>query len=88
MVDLKKQVEEAEAAVQQIKSNDEKLIQVKQLLKKADMALLEAVIDLRQSRDAKNLGQGQVYFPQAAYEAIKSARELYPTLPTIDPPQE
>lgn len=81
-------MEEAEAAVQQVKSKDEKLVEVKQLLKQADSALLEAVIDLRQSRDSKNLGQGQVYFPQAAYEAIKSARELYPTLPAIDPPQE
>ncbi|KAI9491688.1 hypothetical protein BDB00DRAFT_874069 [Zychaea mexicana] len=86
--ELKSQVDATKATIEKISEDDEKIEQVIKLLKECDMALLEAIVELRQSNDNKTLSEGQVYFPQAAFDALKSARELYPELPGIPSPVE
>lgn len=71
----------------QVKEDAKNIEKAKSLLQKADLALLEAIVDLRQSNDDKNIGEGRVYFPQRAYDAIKEARELCPELPGIPAPE-
>lgn len=66
----------------------EKLKSVKELLKTADFALLEAIVELRQSNDNKSVGEGRIYFPEKAFNALKEARELYPELPSMEKPKE
>ncbi|KAI8646563.1 hypothetical protein BD408DRAFT_409875 [Parasitella parasitica] len=66
-----------------------KLEKVKELLKTADFALLEAILELRQSSVKEHLvGEGKVYFPQAAYDCLIRAREEYPELPGFNSPTE
>ncbi|KAI9250205.1 hypothetical protein BDA99DRAFT_213868 [Phascolomyces articulosus] len=86
--ELKEQVENTKATIQKIDEDDEQIEKVIELLKTCDMSLLEAIVELRQSNDNKQLSEGQVYFPQPAFEALKSARELYPDLPGIPAPVE
>lgn len=67
----------------------EKLETVKELLKSADIALLEAILELRSSTVKETLmGEGKVYFPQDAYDCLVKARELYPELPGFKSPTE
>lgn len=62
---------------------------VKELLKCADTALLEAILELRSSAVKEHLmGEGKVYFPQVAYDCLKEAREEYPDLPGFESPSE
>ncbi|KAG2194546.1 hypothetical protein INT46_009201 [Mucor plumbeus] len=66
-----------------------KLDKVKELLKGADFALLEAILELRQSSVKEHLmGEGKVYFPQVAYDCLTQAREEYPELPGFKSPTE
>jgi hypothetical protein len=65
------------------------LEKVKELLKCADTALLEAILELRSSAVKEHLmGEGKVYFPQVAYDCLKEAREEYPDLPGFESPSE
>jgi hypothetical protein len=65
------------------------LEKVKELLKNADTALLEAILELRSSAVKEHLmGEGKVYFPQIAYDCLKEAREMYPDLPGFESPSE
>ncbi|KAK4520732.1 uncharacterized protein ATC70_006611 [Mucor velutinosus] len=83
-------------SIEQIKNNSaekfekiSKLEKVKQLLKGADFALLEAILELRQSSVKEHLmGEGKVYFPQVAYDCLTQAREEYPELPGFKSPTE
>ncbi|KAI8146213.1 pseudouridine synthase [Fennellomyces sp. T-0311] len=85
---LKEQVDGVRADLEKIQKEDETIEKVMELIKKADTSLLEAVVELRQSNDNKTLSEGQVYFPQEAFDALKTAREIYPELPAIQSPVE
>lgn len=52
------------------------------------MAILEAILELRQTNKEQSLQKGQIYFPEIAYQSLKEARELYPDLPSIPAPEE
>ncbi|KAI9310663.1 pseudouridine synthase [Dichotomocladium elegans] len=82
----KDQLRSAEANVERIKADEKTLKVVAELLKTADLSLLEAVVELNQRNEKKSLKPGEVYFPENAYNALKEARELYPDLPGIPPP--
>ncbi|KAI7905294.1 uncharacterized protein BX663DRAFT_502378 [Cokeromyces recurvatus] len=70
-------------------NNIEKLEKVKELLKTADTAILEAILELRSSVVKESLmGEGKVYFPELAYNCLKQAREEYPDLPGFQSPTE
>ncbi|KAG2197885.1 hypothetical protein INT47_003554 [Mucor saturninus] len=65
------------------------LEKVKELIKEADMALLEAILELRASTaKEKSMGAGKVYFPETAFECLQEARRLYPDLPGFKSPTE
>lgn len=62
---------------------------VKELLKCADSALLEAILELRSSSVKEHLmAEGKVYFPEVAYQCLKEIREVYPELPGFESPSE
>lgn len=82
----KEQMEATKARLDQCKEDAEKLDKVRELLDKADKSMIEAIVELRESNDKKSVPEGQVFFPQEAYKAIKEARELYPALPGIPQP--
>ncbi|KAI8376417.1 uncharacterized protein BYT42DRAFT_574518 [Radiomyces spectabilis] len=84
----KQEIQTIKDSLNQIIEDDKTLEKVRELLKAADSAILEAIVELRQSNHESNLGEGRVYFPETAYEAIKEARELYPKLPAIQPPEK
>ncbi|KAI9481028.1 MAG: hypothetical protein EXX96DRAFT_565106 [Benjaminiella poitrasii] len=70
-------------------ANIKKLEKVKDLLKTSDIAILEAILELRSSTVKETLmGEGKVYFPQLAYDCLKQAREEYPDLPGFESPTE
>jgi hypothetical protein len=59
------------------------------LIKNADIALLEAILELRASTAKETLmGEGKIYFPQNAYDCLTEARKLYPELPGFKSPTE
>lgn len=65
------------------------LEKVKELIKEADMALLEAILELRaSSAKESSMGAGKVYFPETAFECLQEARALYPELPGFKSPTE
>lgn len=69
--------------------NIKKLETVKELLKSADMSILEGILELRQSAVKETLmGEGKVYFPQSAYDSLSEARALYPELPGFKSPTD
>jgi hypothetical protein len=68
--------------------DDNKVKKVRELIKISDMSILEAILDLRQTNKESQVGKGQVYFPEVAFESLKEARLLYPELPAIEAPQE
>ncbi|KAI7875413.1 pseudouridine synthase, partial [Lichtheimia hyalospora FSU 10163] len=84
--EAKEQMEAAKARLDQSKEDAEKLDKVRELLDTADKSMIEAIVELRESNDKKTVPEGQVYFPEEAFKAIKEARELYPALPGIPPP--
>lgn len=45
---------------------------------------MEGIIDLTASK--KETGKDRIFFPDAAFNALKEARVLLPTLPSITPP--
>ncbi|KAG2178361.1 hypothetical protein INT44_001513, partial [Umbelopsis vinacea] len=57
---------------------------VLELLQEVDTALMEGIIDLTSSK--KETGSGRIFFPDAAFNALKEARALLPSLPSIAPP--
>ncbi|ORX62110.1 pseudouridine synthase [Hesseltinella vesiculosa] len=81
-------VDQTKEKLKEIEQDKEGLKQVRELVKVADDALLEAILDLRTSNKEGSLGAGQVYFPQEAFDALKKAREVYPRLPAIQRPVE
>ncbi|KAI8088638.1 pseudouridine synthase [Halteromyces radiatus] len=86
--ELKEQVDDIELSLQQVVDDNERVKKVRELIKISDMSLLEAILDLRQSNKESSVGKGQVYFPEIAFQSLKEARELYPDLPSVEPPQE
>jgi hypothetical protein len=55
-----------------------------ELLQEVDTALMEGIIDLTASK--KETGADRIFFPDAAFNALKEARVLLPSLPSITPP--
>lgn len=58
---------------------------VLELLKTVDFSLMEGIVDARES--SKQGGGGRIFFPDAAFNALKEARQLLPELPSIVPPE-
>lgn len=59
------------------------------MIKGADLALLEAILELRASTSKESsMGAGKIYFPETAFECLQKARELYPDLPGFKSPTE
>ncbi|KAI9030000.1 hypothetical protein CLU79DRAFT_733631 [Phycomyces nitens] len=85
---LKQEIEVLESEIEKAIVSDKDLERVRICLTTADTALLEAILDLRMSNKESEIKEGQVYFPQIAYEAIKEARELCPSLPPIESPDK
>ncbi|KAI8091446.1 uncharacterized protein B0P05DRAFT_527547 [Gilbertella persicaria] len=87
--EYKDRIEETKQKSQEKFENIKKLDKVKEYLKNADLALLEAILELRASTVKESLmGQGKVYFPETAYECLAKAREEYPDLPGFASPTE
>ncbi|KAI8343719.1 hypothetical protein BC941DRAFT_509128 [Chlamydoabsidia padenii] len=86
--ELLTQVRDIELSLEKVVDDDEKVKKVRELIKVSDMSLLEAILDMRQSNKESQVGKGQVYFPEVAFESLKEARELYPDLPAIEAPQD
>lgn len=59
---------------------------VLELLKTVDTSLMEGIIDLRQGGNKG--GNGRIFFPDEAFNALKEARALLPDLPSIVPPEK
>ncbi|CAO3666972.1 unnamed protein product [Rhizopus microsporus] len=86
---LKQAIEDCKQRYEEKASNLKKLEKVKELLKEADSSILEAILELKANNIKESMmGQGKVYFPDAAYECLLQARQLYPQLPTLQSPQE
>lgn len=83
----REEMEAVRERLNQSKEDADKLDQVRKLLDKADKSMIEAILELRESNDNKSVPEGQVYFPEEAFKAIKEARELYPSLPGIPQPE-
>ncbi|ORZ19464.1 hypothetical protein BCR42DRAFT_218409 [Absidia repens] len=86
--ELQSQVIDIEVSLEKVVDDDQKVKKVRELIKICDMALLEAILDLRQSSKESSVGKGQVYFPEMAFDALKEARLLCPELPSVEAPQE
>ncbi|KAL0075496.1 hypothetical protein J3Q64DRAFT_1775330 [Phycomyces blakesleeanus] len=85
---LRKEIDDLEKEIEEAIESYNNLDRVRVCLTTADTALLEAILDLRQSNKEKEIGEGNVYFPQIAYDAIKEARELCKSLPPIQAPDK
>jgi hypothetical protein len=59
---------------------------VVELLKTVDVSLMEGIIDL--SVSSQKSGNGRIFFPDPAFNALKEARTLLPALPSIIPPDK
>ncbi|KAI8971798.1 hypothetical protein BDF20DRAFT_838086 [Mycotypha africana] len=78
--------------IERCRQNEDKmkrLEKVKDLIRTADLSLMEGIIELRSSTlTEKMMGEGKVYFPQVAFDSLKQAREECPELPGFPSPQE
>ncbi|KAI8349229.1 hypothetical protein EDC96DRAFT_520369 [Choanephora cucurbitarum] len=87
--ECKDKIDETRKKAEEQLENVKKLDKVKEYIKNADIALLEAILELRSSNVKESLmGTGKVYFPELAYECLKKAREEYPDLPGFSSPTE
>ncbi|OZJ02444.1 hypothetical protein BZG36_04394 [Bifiguratus adelaidae] len=80
----------AESRRETIKATEKDTLQLRkviELLAKADSAIMIAIVDLRSASGNGNPGEGRVVFPDEAFEAIKEARNIYPSLPSIPKPE-
>ncbi|KAG1415058.1 hypothetical protein G6F58_006661 [Rhizopus delemar] len=86
---LKQAVEDCKEQSKKKFEDMENLEKVKELLKEADSSILEGILELRSSTLKESMmGEGKVYFPNNAYDALVKARELYPDLPGFPSPTE
>ncbi|SAL99275.1 hypothetical protein [Absidia glauca] len=86
--ELQTQLQDIELSLEKVVEDDNKVKKVRELIKISDMSILEAILDLRQTNKESQVGKGQVYFPEVAFESLKEARLLYPELPAIEAPQD
>ncbi|KAI8371108.1 hypothetical protein BD560DRAFT_396133 [Blakeslea trispora] len=87
--EYKDKIDETKRNAEKQFENIKKLDKVKEHIKNADIALLEAILELRASNMKESLmGEGKVYFPELAYECLMKAREEYPDLPGFTSPTE
>ncbi|KAF7722061.1 hypothetical protein EC973_003743 [Apophysomyces ossiformis] len=84
---LRQEVDDIQYLLEQIEEEDKRITHVREHLDIADIAILEAIVELRHGGE-KSVDDGKIYFPQIAYDALKEARMLCPELPSIAPPEK